>query len=75
MGAEEYAVLQSSLSPIVTPDCEQGWEEHTDTAITHLLHTKLAKTTKDQSSRLPGVRVVASSPGSLDLSAAAIYGC
>ncbi len=51
MSAEEYAVLQASLSPIVTPDCEQGWEEQTDTAVMHLLHTKLAKTAKEQPGR------------------------
>ena len=48
MTPEDYAILEASLSPVVVSDCEQGWEEHTDTAITNLLRTTLAKSTRDQ---------------------------
>ncbi|XP_070570389.1 protein PTHB1-like isoform X2 [Ptychodera flava] len=48
LSAKECRVLESALSPNVTVDGQQGWEEATDTAVTHLLRTCLAKTTKDQ---------------------------
>ena len=48
MTPEEYGLLKGVLSPEVDRAGEQGWEERTDAAITQLLKTSLAKTTKDQ---------------------------
>lgn len=46
---ENFAVLTSYLSPIVADNLEQGWEECTDSAMTHLLRTVLAKNSRDSS--------------------------
>lgn len=35
--------LSSHLSPIIEDSVDQGWEERTDAALTHLLRTSLAK--------------------------------
>ncbi|XP_006823784.2 protein PTHB1-like [Saccoglossus kowalevskii] len=48
LNRKESKILTSALSEDVTVDEEQGWEESTDAAITHLLRTCLAKTAKDQ---------------------------
>ncbi|KAJ8320825.1 hypothetical protein KUTeg_002412 [Tegillarca granosa] len=48
MSDEEYKVLQNCITPIVQESQEQGWEESVDTAVTHLLRTTLAKSSKDQ---------------------------
>lgn len=42
-----FDVLQAHLSPSVADNAEQGWEECTDAAMTHLLRTCLAKSAKD----------------------------
>ncbi|XP_074642219.1 protein PTHB1-like [Tubulanus polymorphus] len=45
---KEFYILESSLTPLVSDMNEQGWEETVDGAVTHLLRTCLAKTSKDQ---------------------------
>lgn len=57
MNDEEYGALKASLSPTVITDSEQGWEEQTDAAITHLLRTSLAKSAKDQSASIGAVEL------------------
>lgn len=47
MSPEEYRTLEACLNPVVIFDSEQGWEEQTFAAISHLLHTSLAKNPKD----------------------------
>lgn len=42
-----FEVLQAHLSPVVQDTQEQGWEEMTDSAMTHLLRTTLAKSQKE----------------------------
>lgn len=49
MTPEEYRTLEACLNPNVVHDSEQGWEEQSHVAISHLLHTTLAKNPKDQS--------------------------
>ncbi|XP_025097943.1 protein PTHB1-like isoform X2 [Pomacea canaliculata] len=44
---EEFAVLETTISPVVSDSAEQGWQEMTDAAVTHLLRTVLAKSAKD----------------------------
>lgn len=44
---DNFDVLQAHLSPLVDDNSEQGWEECTDAAMTHLLRTTLAKSAKD----------------------------
>ena len=41
--AEDVASLEAHLSPLVEETVDQGWEERTDAAVTHLLKTALAK--------------------------------
>lgn len=48
MSEEEYKVLQQCVSPVVSSSTEQGWQESVDAAVTHLLRTTLAKSSKDQ---------------------------
>ncbi|KAL3855651.1 hypothetical protein ACJMK2_014858 [Sinanodonta woodiana] len=48
MSDAEYEVLQRIISPVVSDNVEQGWEESVDIAVTHLLRTTLAKSVKDQ---------------------------
>ncbi|XP_077997147.1 protein PTHB1-like isoform X2 [Glandiceps talaboti] len=48
LNPKECKVLESAISPNVIVDGQQGWEEATDAAVTHLLKTCLAKTAKDQ---------------------------
>jgi len=47
-----YAVLEGHLSPIIDDlqSGDQGWEERTDAAMTHLLRTCLAKNAKESAS-------------------------
>eukprot|EP00795_Rhopilema_esculentum_P013477 gene13477-4356_t len=52
MNDKQFEVLQSCLSPVVSDSDEQGWEEITDAAITHLLRTCLAKSSKDQNTTI-----------------------
>lgn len=47
---DNYGVLFAHLSPTVDDNTEQGWEECTDAAMTHLLRTTLAKSAKDTAS-------------------------
>jgi Bardet-Biedl syndrome 9 protein len=47
LDAEAYRVLRSYLSPLVNDSVEQGWEECTEAAMTHLLRTTLSKSSKD----------------------------
>jgi len=49
MNEKQFDILASCLSPVVSDADDQGWEETTDAAITHLLKTCLAKSSKDQS--------------------------
>jgi len=50
---ENYEALRSYLSPTVLDATEQGWEECTDAAMTHLLRTSLAKSAKDSAGGVP----------------------
>lgn len=43
----DFDVLRAHLSATVDDNSEQGWEECTDAAMTHLLRTSLAKSAKD----------------------------
>lgn len=47
MADEEFAILRSVLTPTVSNNEHQGWEESVDAAITHLLRTVLSKNAKD----------------------------
>jgi len=40
---EDGAILEAHVSPLLDETPDQGWEERTDSAITHLLKTALAK--------------------------------
>ncbi|EDV26341.1 uncharacterized protein TRIADDRAFT_22294 [Trichoplax adhaerens] len=53
----EFRILEATLSPIVIDLRDQGWEELTDAAITHLLRTCLAKSAKDQAVNLPPLKI------------------
>lgn len=63
MSSEDFSMLNSALTPVVECDTGQvsiavhadclllslqGWEELVDAAVTHLLRTSLAKSSKDQ---------------------------
>ncbi|KAK3082884.1 hypothetical protein FSP39_007920 [Pinctada imbricata] len=48
MSQDEFKVLTSSITPVVSNNLDQGWEERVDAAVTHLLRTTLAKASKDQ---------------------------
>ena len=47
MSDSDYNVLTAALSPRVTTETDQGWEESTDAAVTHLLRTTLSKSQKE----------------------------
>ena len=47
---ESYRVLRGYLTPQVNDSTEQGWEECTEAAMTHLLRTTLSKSSKDAAS-------------------------
>lgn len=49
---DNYTVLEGHLSPIIDDlqSGDQGWEERTDAAMTHLLRTCLAKNAKESAS-------------------------
>jgi len=47
LDAESYETLRGYLSPVVNDSLEQGWEECTEAAMTHLLRTSLAKSAKE----------------------------
>lgn len=57
MSDEDYQVLCASLSPHVTMATEQGWEECTDAAVTHLLRTTLSKSQKEAAVSLTAVEM------------------
>ncbi|XP_068751344.1 protein PTHB1-like isoform X1 [Montipora capricornis] len=57
MSDKDFEVLQSALSPEVSESEDQGWEEITDAAITHLLRTCLAKSAKDQAVGISGMKI------------------
>jgi len=44
---ENFQLIRAHLSPEVADNTEQGWEEITDAAMTHLLRTSLAKSAKE----------------------------
>jgi len=46
LNQEEFDILRSHLSPKIDDVSEHGWEEMTNTAMTNLLKTCLAKTGK-----------------------------
>lgn len=48
MSDEEYKVLLSTITPVVTDSLNNGWVESVDAAVTHILRTTLAKAAKDQ---------------------------
>ena len=49
MGPRDFEILRDCLSSRVVDCPEQGWEELTDAAMTHLLRTALARNTKESS--------------------------
>lgn len=53
LNKESYDVLSQHLSPIVNDNSEQGWEELTEAAMSHLLRTVLAKSAKDSATVAP----------------------
>ncbi|PFX24103.1 protein PTHB1-like [Stylophora pistillata] len=57
MSDKDFEVLQTALSPEVSESQEQGWEEITDAAITHLLRTCLAKSAKDQAVGVSAMKI------------------
>ncbi|KAM7442291.1 Protein PTHB1 [Porites harrisoni] len=57
MSDKDFEVLQTALSPEVSESEEQGWEEITDAAITHLLRTCLAKSAKDQAVGVSAMKI------------------
>jgi len=57
MTDKDFEVLQTALSPEVSESEEQGWEEITDAAITHLLRTCLAKSAKDQAVGVSAMKI------------------
>ncbi|XP_028409077.1 protein PTHB1-like [Dendronephthya gigantea] len=48
MTDKEFRILESTLCAEIAETESQGWEEVTDTAVTHLLRTCLSKGVKDQ---------------------------
>jgi Bardet-Biedl syndrome 9 protein len=44
---ESFDVLRGYLSPVVNDLQDQGWEECTEAAMTHLLRTSLSKNAKE----------------------------
>jgi len=50
LDADDAALLEAHLSPLVDETPDQGWEERTDAALAHLLRTGLAKSSKESSS-------------------------
>ena len=46
---EDAALLHAHLSPVVDETPDQGWQERTDAALTHLLRAGLSKTGKESS--------------------------
>merc|ERR1712060_640354 len=46
---DDSAILAAHLSPLLDETPEQGWEERTIAALTHLLRTGLAKNAKESS--------------------------
>lgn len=68
----EHTSLPPSLSPSSSSLPPQGWEEQTDAAITHLLRTTLARSTRDQSGQQTtsrGLATIECSPSNYTLSA------
>ncbi|XP_067018157.1 protein PTHB1-like [Acropora muricata] len=57
MSDKDFEILQTVLSPEVSESEDQGWEEITDAAITHLLRTCLAKSAKDQAVGLAAMKI------------------
>ncbi|XP_066263410.1 protein PTHB1-like [Branchiostoma lanceolatum] len=57
MSDREFAVLEASLTAQVDDDGEIGWEEIVDAAITHLLRTCLAKSSKDSVTNPPALGI------------------
>ncbi|KAK3251108.1 hypothetical protein CYMTET_39543 [Cymbomonas tetramitiformis] len=47
LDAENFELLRGYLSPVVEDSIDQGWEEVTEAAMTHLLRTALAKSSKE----------------------------
>jgi Bardet-Biedl syndrome 9 protein len=47
IGEDGLRVLRSYIAPVVQDTLEQGWEEWTEAAVTNLLKTLLAKSTKE----------------------------
>ena len=61
MSDDDYQVLSASLSPHVTMATDQGWEESTDAAVTHLLRTTLSKSQKEAAVSMSRVEMPADS--------------
>lgn len=52
-----FEILSSHLSPTVVDGLEQGWEETTDAAMTHLLRTVLARSSKEGMTAAPAIQM------------------
>ncbi|XP_076837968.1 protein PTHB1 isoform X2 [Brachyhypopomus gauderio] len=48
LGAEQTAVLEAALLPLLQDTPQLGWEESADAAVSHLLRTCLSRSSKDQ---------------------------
>ncbi|KAK1790886.1 hypothetical protein P4O66_014050, partial [Electrophorus voltai] len=48
LGAEQTAILDATLLPVLQDTPQLGWEESVDVAVSHLLRTCLSRSPKDQ---------------------------
>ncbi|XP_048880761.1 protein PTHB1 isoform X2 [Brienomyrus brachyistius] len=48
LNASQIAILEASLLPLLPETPQLGWEESVDAAVSHLLHTCLSRSPKDQ---------------------------
>ena len=53
ISSEDFARLESALSPVVHVGWEQGWQETTDAALTFILRTSLAKPGRENQGATP----------------------
>ncbi|XP_062394267.1 protein PTHB1 [Sardina pilchardus] len=52
LGADQTAILEASLLPLLQDTPQLGWEESVDAAVSHLLRTCLSRSPKDQATAL-----------------------
>ncbi|XP_076329618.1 protein PTHB1-like [Tachypleus tridentatus] len=57
MSDEEFSVLQAALTPNAHADCDEGWEEKTDVAVSYLLRTCLARPGKEMHASTPSLTI------------------